>query len=68
MSTELFSRREVAAIFMVHPLTIRTWEKQGRIKPAFYIGNRPRYTLSDLEKVPTLNQQGNTKLENRENE
>lgn len=64
MATELFSRRQVAAIFMVHPLTIRTWEKKGRIKPSFYVGNRPRYTLADLEKVPTSDQQGTIKTEN----
>ena len=51
MKNKLVSRTELAALLSVHPLTIRTWEKSGRIKPVLYVGLRPRYAIEDIEKM-----------------
>ena len=51
MPNELFTRTEVADIFGVHPLTVRTWEKTGVIKPVLYVGIYPRYSVEEIEKV-----------------
>jgi predicted site-specific integrase-resolvase len=50
---ELFKRKEVAAIFDVHPLTVRDWEKAGKIKPVLYVGLQPRYDIESIEKLAT---------------
>lgn len=51
MTNELFTRKEVAAIFRIKPRTIWHWEKKGLIKPDHFINGRPRYSLREIEKV-----------------
>lgn len=50
---ELITRKQAAAILQVRPRTILNWQKKGKIKPACFINNRPRYTLESLEAVAT---------------
>lgn len=51
MSTELFSRKQVAEIFGIKPRTIWKWEKRKVITPALYVNGRPRYSMEEIEKV-----------------
>jgi predicted site-specific integrase-resolvase len=51
MDTKLFNRKEAAAIMGVKIGTVKMWQRRGKIKAALYINNRPRYLLSDLQKI-----------------
>ena len=48
MQDQLLTRKQTAAYLSVDPLTLRKWEKQGKIKVALVINGRPRYRISDL--------------------
>ena len=56
MPAELFTRKEVAHIFGVKPITLWHWEKRNIIKPVMYVSGRPRYSIEDIEKVGTEKQ------------
>lgn len=51
MPNELFTRKEVANIFSVDPLTVRAWEKNGKLPVALHVNGKPRYALEDIEKI-----------------
>jgi len=53
MKKELFSRTEFADIAGVHPLTIRAWEKTGKIQVSCYVGIFPRYSVEEISKAIT---------------
>jgi predicted site-specific integrase-resolvase len=60
MDLKLFNRKEAAAIMGVKIGTVKMWQRRGKITPALYVNNRPRYLLSDLQKMahktkPALN-------------
>ena len=40
----IYSRKEIAKFLGVDPLTVRRYEKEGLVKPAFWVKNRPKYT------------------------
>jgi hypothetical protein len=46
---QYLTRKEVAKILKVDPLTIRRWEREGRVTPCAYIKNRPRYNPFSFE-------------------
>lgn len=52
---ELYTRKQTADILGVKPRTIRFYERQNIIKPAMYIKGRPRYSLTDIQNIPTEN-------------
>jgi len=56
MASELLTRKQVAEIFNVNPLTIWHWEKRGILKPVFYRSGRPQYHMDDIIKVPQMKQ------------
>jgi DNA-binding transcriptional MerR regulator len=53
MQDELKTRKQVAALFSVNPLTIRAWERKGLISPKCHVNGRPRYRLADLHHLLT---------------
>ncbi|MEN6510640.1 MAG: helix-turn-helix domain-containing protein [Chloroherpetonaceae bacterium] len=55
MSDKLYTIKEVAEIFKVHPLTIRRWEKEGRITFIRPAHGTVRITQSEINKL--LNQE-----------
>jgi predicted site-specific integrase-resolvase len=54
---QILSRKEVAATFGVTSKTVRRWERANVITPVYYQRGRPKYKLSDLEKVVTPKQE-----------
>ena len=52
MESGIFTRKEVAALFNVCPVTIWHWEQKGILKPVFYLNGRPQYHIDDIAKVP----------------
>lgn len=54
--TGLLTRKQIAAMFGIKPMSIWHWEKRGILKPALYVNGRPRYTVEDVAKVGTEKQ------------
>jgi predicted site-specific integrase-resolvase len=63
----LLTRKEVAAIFGIKPMSIWHWEKRGTLKPFLYVNGRPRYTVADVQKVATDRQTVNFNPKNKGN-
>ena len=53
---QLFNRKEAGKILGVKPMTVYSWERKGKLKPALYVNTRPRYSLESLQKVATEKQ------------
>jgi hypothetical protein len=51
MNEQLLSRKEAARYLNVSVSSIIRFEKLGKIKVTYRIGDRPRYTKTDLEAV-----------------
>ena len=56
MENELFTRKEIAAIFRIRPRTLWHWEKRGLIKPDHYVNGHPRYSIEAIEQLSTEKQ------------
>lgn len=56
---KIYTRKQVSEFLGVDPLTVRRYEKEGLIKPAFWIKNRPRYTSNSFEGLENVNTQKN---------
>jgi len=48
MNEPLITRKQLAEYYAVKPLTIKSWERQGMIKPFCVINGRPRYKSIDV--------------------
>lgn len=57
MEHQVLTRKQVATIFGVHPLTIRKWERKNLLQPAYYQNGKPRYSLDTVAKVVTPKQE-----------
>jgi len=67
MKTNL-SIREAAAYLGVSPITLRRWEKQGRLSPRRTKGNQRRYALSELRFLKSLSKKNNSQSAPESNE
>jgi len=47
----LMTRKQVASKLGVDPFTVRRYEKSGALPVAGRINNRPRYDITDVEKL-----------------
>jgi len=57
---KLYTRKEIAAILGVDPMTVRRYEKEGKIVPVLKMKNRPRYTIESLASVAHIPEVKNT--------
>ena len=48
MEEKLMTRKQVAEYFAVKPVTVRKWQRDGKIKPCCRLNGRPRYRMKDL--------------------
>jgi hypothetical protein len=51
--THLLTRKQIAFMFGIKPMSIWHWERKNLLKPALYVNGRPRYTLADVQKIFT---------------
>lgn len=51
MGDEIFSISEAARYLGVFPLTLRNWEKKGKIKPFRTPGRHRRFRKSELDEI-----------------
>ncbi len=51
MKEKIFSISEAAEYLGVFPLTLRNWEKRGKIKPFRTLGAHRRFKKSELDKI-----------------
>lgn len=58
MSSELSTRKQVAAYFGVTYDTVQNWEKKGTIQPSCTINGRPRYQLKEVIEAVTKKKGG----------
>ena len=52
---ELLSPKKVAEIFGVSPLTVRLWEKAGKITAIKTLGGHRRYSLKEIKEIVDRN-------------
>ncbi len=50
MSAELLTVEQVAANLQMHPVTVRDWRREGRIKEELMIGRSPRFDIKKVRK------------------
>ncbi len=55
MSLEILSIQRAAEYLGVLPLTLRNWEKKGKISPFRTLGGHRRYRKSDLDAIINRN-------------
>lgn len=53
MNKELLTRKQIADYCSVKPLTVRKWQRLGKLMPHCRLNGRPRYRLQDVEKLLT---------------
>lgn len=56
MTNQVFTRKEVAAIFKIKPRTLWHWEQRGVIAVDHYVNGHPRYSKASIDKVSTEKQ------------
>jgi MerR family transcriptional regulator/heat shock protein HspR len=44
----------VAEMFSIHPQTLRTYEREGLVKPSRTVGNTRLYSQEDVERIETI--------------
>ena len=44
----------VAEMFSIHPQTLRTYEREGLIRPARTVGNTRLYSQEDVERIEMI--------------
>lgn len=50
--TRLLTMKEAARILGVHPLTIKRWNREGKVTLVFLpVGNRPRITQEEVNRL-----------------
>lgn len=49
MIDQSVTRNQIAKICLVTACTVRNWEKKGKLKVAYNINGRPRYSLEDVQ-------------------
>lgn len=51
MQNILLKPKEVARLFQVHPVTLRRWDREGKINAIRTPGGQRRYLKSEIEKI-----------------
>jgi len=47
----MYTISEAATLLGVHPNTLRRWEADGKVKPAYTLGGQRRFTQEEINRI-----------------